>query len=85
MANNRLWLHCNTCGADRLLSKYYPSTSWTPFHISTTSIDDFICDHGDVSHLPAKTSLMWGGEPFSVWYETPAAEQEDAAEAEITT
>lgn len=72
MANNRMYLRCNTCGAEQFLAKYYPSTSWgtCPDLVDYNKvICDFICEHSELNHLPKGTNYVNGDGAFSISYE----------------
>lgn len=63
MANNRLYIHCNTCGHNELMAKYYPSNGWAAWDY----LGPWLEEH---SHPEKKT--QWGvenGLPFSMSYE----------------
>lgn len=72
MANNRMYLRCNTCGAEQFLAKYYPSTSWSTrgdLVDYNAAIPNFIGEHSECGHMPAGTDYMWGDGAFSISYE----------------
>ncbi len=74
MANNRMWLKCESCGEHILLCKYYPTDGWYFWHSGWTDtrknrggrmreLDEWLHAHrhGDFS--------MWGPEHYQIRYE----------------